>query len=252
MWFRGFLFSMLGALSLQAADTLVMGTVAGYAPFVSLNDQGDYEGFDIDIARLLAERMDAELRLEELGSLPALSMALKKGKVDAVIWAISITPSRQREMLMVHYQGEAEKTYPLVFWKAIPEGTASLADLKLSEELPILVEGGSTQEAFLEQQNPPLPMRRVDSATQGMLEVRYGKAAAFLADPALLGKIRSSYPDARILEIPIPEENQSLGHGICLRLDNQALAEKIEAVVEALRREGKIAELERRWGIAVP
>ncbi|MFZ4100041.1 MAG: transporter substrate-binding domain-containing protein, partial [Chlamydiia bacterium] len=229
-----------------------MGTVTGYAPFVSLNDQGDYEGFDIDIAHLLAERMDADLELEDMGSMPALMMALRQGKVDALIWAISITPSRQREMLMVRYQGEAETIYPLVFWKVIPDGVSSLGDLQLSEESPILVEGGSVQEVFLEQQSPAIPMRRVDTATQGMLEIRYGKAAAFLADPALLGKIRSSYPDARILEIPIPEENQSLGHGICIRPDNSALAKKIEAVVETLRCEGKIAELERRWGIAVP
>lgn len=36
----------------------IVGTAAGYAPFVSINQQGEYEGFDIDVANALAKQME--------------------------------------------------------------------------------------------------------------------------------------------------------------------------------------------------
>ncbi len=74
-----------------AAQDFIVGTTSAYAPFVSLNEQGDYIGFDIDIATELSQKLNRKLVIKDIGSLPSLMMALKQGKIDAIIWAISIT-----------------------------------------------------------------------------------------------------------------------------------------------------------------
>src|SRR5271157_3699018 len=97
---RLFILSIL-SLKLFAGD-LVVGTTSGYAPYVSLNEQGKYEGFDIDLAELLAKKLDKKLVLKDLGSMPSLMLALKQNKIDALIWAVSITKDRLKNYEMVY------------------------------------------------------------------------------------------------------------------------------------------------------
>ena len=42
-------------------QSLIVGMAAGYAPFVSINPSGQYEGFDIDLAEALAKKMGKKL-----------------------------------------------------------------------------------------------------------------------------------------------------------------------------------------------
>ena len=51
--------------SLWSAD-LIVGTTSAYAPFVSLDEQGKYVGFDIDIAEELAKKL-SDPRDQRLG-----------------------------------------------------------------------------------------------------------------------------------------------------------------------------------------
>ena len=50
----------------QEPTSLIIGTTSGYAPYVSLNSQREYEGFDIDIAELLAKKLNYKLALKDL------------------------------------------------------------------------------------------------------------------------------------------------------------------------------------------
>ncbi len=102
-------------------NSLVVGTASGYAPYVSLTSYGEYEGFDIDIAKALADKLDLTLKLKDLGSMPSLMIALQQGKVDILLWAISITKARQEKMEMIYYQGSQEMQMPFLFWKTIPK-----------------------------------------------------------------------------------------------------------------------------------
>ncbi len=99
------------------AQSLVVGTVADYAPFVSVNAQGEYEGFDIDVANALAKKMGKQLILNDLGSMSALFIALEQGSIDAIIWGLSITQDRIKKIAMIRYHGEMTLSYPFYFGK---------------------------------------------------------------------------------------------------------------------------------------
>ncbi len=49
------------------ANDLVVGTTGGYAPYVSLNAAGEYESFDIDIAKALAGRLGRKADHQGIG-----------------------------------------------------------------------------------------------------------------------------------------------------------------------------------------
>lgn len=228
------------------ADEFVVGTTSGYAPYVSINSEGEYEGFDIDIAKALADKLGRRLVIKDFGSMPALILAIKQNKADALIWSISITQDRQKQMAMIYYQGEKVSTLPLLFWGEIPENVNKLEDLVNLPNAVISVEAGSFQENVL-LDVPGLTLKQVDKVSDAILELKYGKSRAALIDSSLKPIYMKKFPKLKSLTITLPESKQSMGNGICLNLNDRDLIAAVQKAVDELSKEGAIARLEAKW-----
>lgn len=229
-----------------AQETLVVGTASGYAPFVSINAQGEYEGFDIDVAQAVAKQLGKKLILKDLGSLPTLFCALEQGSIDVIIWALSITNERKNSVAMVQYQGEGVRSYPLIFWQQAPINITSFADVI---EYTICVEPGSTQEKVLNKY-PRIIQKPVDKITDAVLAIQYGKADAALVEPAIAKTVQTSFPnELKIINMPLDIDDQEFGNGIAIRKDQKTLIDDITKAIDALRKQGVIAQLEKKWGL---
>ncbi len=242
-----FIGSCLLSSTSQFAQDFVVGTTSAYAPFVSLNEQGEYVGFDIDLAKELSKKLNRNLVIKDIGSLPALMIALKQGKIDAIIWAISITEDRQKRMDMIYYQGEKVVSLPLLFWKEIPQEITSLNDFVNNPKLNISVESGSFQDAFL-QSVTGLNLKSVDKVMDAILEIKFKKSTATMIDPSLLNTLTTQFDELKVLSVPLPADQQSFGNGICLK-KNSPLTVEVKRAISELREEKKIAELEQKWNL---
>ncbi len=226
-------------------DTFVVGTVPDYAPFVSVNAQGDYEGFDIDVAKSLAQKLGKKLVLKDLGSMAPLFIALDQGSIDAIIWGLSITQSRLNKVAMVRYQGENVTSYPLMFWNEIPAGIKSIQDM---QGMTVCVEPASSQDTALSKY-PFIIKKSTERVDDALLNIQYGKADAALVEPAIARKFQAKYPEIKILDMPLAQEDQVFGMGIAIKKDNTSLIEQIKTAVNALQQTGVINALEKQWGI---
>lgn len=240
------LLSIIFFISSAIAEELVVGTTSGYAPYVSINAEGEYEGFDIDIAKSLADKLGRKLVIKDFGSMPALILALKQNKADVLIWSISITQERQKQMTMVYYQGEKVTSLPLLFWGGIPDHIKSLEDMANNPNAVISVEAGSFQEDVL-LHVPGLTLKQVDKVSDAILELKYGKSQAVLIDNSLKPIYMKKFPKLKSLTINLPESKQSMGNGICLNSNNQDLIAAIQKAVNELFSDGTIANLEAKW-----
>jgi arginine transport system substrate-binding protein len=92
------------------SNLFVVGTNSGFPPFELLDDQGNLVGFDIDLARQIADALGKKLELKDM-SFDALIVALQQGKIDCAIAGISITSRRQQEIALIHYFGEPLKKF---------------------------------------------------------------------------------------------------------------------------------------------
>lgn len=65
-----FIFCMISIISFSTviANDLIVGTTSGYAPYVSINAEGEYEGFDIDVAKALADKLGRKLVIKDFGT----------------------------------------------------------------------------------------------------------------------------------------------------------------------------------------
>ncbi len=240
---------MASAEGNKGEEKFVVGTTSAYAPYVSLNEKGEYEGFDIDLANIIAQRLKKKLVLQDLGSMPSLLVALQKKKINAIIWAMSITEDRRKEMDMIYYQGDKVTEMPFVFWKEVPKGVQKIEDLSKLPNSTICVEAGSYQDSVL-REYPSLKVEFVDKVADSIMKLKYGKAFTATLDNSLVNRVQTQYPEAKVLNLPLPESQQSFGNGICINKTDSELSAAVNKIIADLTAEGKIAELEKKWGLA--
>ncbi len=135
-------------------NTLVLGTMSGWPPFVSISPSGSYEGFDIELANIIAQKLGKELTIKDMDTAMLIS-SLDQGSVDFIMTGLDITTERAKRMTMISYQGEPITEYPLIFWKNIPAGIQTLDDLKNLPNAVICVESGSSHEEVLKNYSAP-------------------------------------------------------------------------------------------------
>jgi arginine transport system substrate-binding protein len=230
------------------ADTsaLIVGTAAGYAPWVSINEQGEYEGFDIDVIKAIAKQMNKKLVLKDLGSMSSLLMALKQNKIDAIIWGMSITQDRLDRMIMIRYQGETTKSFPLLFWQKIPDGITSIKDMKGKR---ICVEPASSEDTVLSKY-PFIKKIQTEKVDDALLNIQYGKADAAFVEPAIAKKFKNKYPQIQIIDVLLAPEDQVYGVGICIKKENIDLADQVRQAINILLQKKLIQEFESKWKIS--
>lgn len=126
------------------SGTLRVGTAGDYKPFTYL-DEGEYEGFDIEMARLMADKMGVELELVAT-SWPTLMEDLKADDFDIGMGGISRTVPRQLEARFSHPYLTYGKT-PLIHVDNVGRFT-SLEDID-QPDVRIGVNPGGTNQAFV-------------------------------------------------------------------------------------------------------
>jgi len=229
-----------------ARPVLRVGMMSGWAPFMSVDGAGEAEGFDVDVAREIARRMGCEPEIVDLGSLPALLLALNQGTIDMAMSGLDSTPERQKTFEMVRYTGEDMRTLALVFWKEVPVGVATVADLQKIPGAVIAVESGSSQEVFANTLQG-LAKKPLACVTDMFLDVQYGRSTAMLLEPRIARRYQKQKPELVSIMVPLPAQFQVAGCGIALRKQDARLASQLEQVVGQMRQDGTLKRLEQQW-----
>ncbi|MFC3860371.1 ABC transporter substrate-binding protein [Deinococcus antarcticus] len=75
---------------------LVLGTDPTFAPFEFRGADGQFQGFDIDIARAVAKDLGVKLEVRPVGFGALMPQSVTSGRVDMALSAITITPERAK------------------------------------------------------------------------------------------------------------------------------------------------------------
>jgi len=242
------LFLLTPKVNYAKEDTIILGTMSGWPPYVSLNNDGEYQGLDIDIAKEIAKRLNKKLIIKDMDTV-MLMTALSQGKIDFAMTGLCITHDRLQKIMMVPYQGETITELPLLFWNNIPAGITSLEDIKKIPSAIICVEAGSAQEDFIKQQDLEQAgiIIKESNPTEALLDLKYGKALACLLEPSIFANFKSKYPNLKAINIPLDKKNQIVGNGIGIKKDNKQLISKIESIIQKLKNSGFIDECQNKW-----
>ena len=84
-------------LNLVEDGKLIMSTNAEFPPYENTDDAGNFIGIDIEIAQAIADKLDLELVIDNMGFDAAL-LAVQNNKSDIVMAGVSVTDDRELVM----------------------------------------------------------------------------------------------------------------------------------------------------------
>jgi arginine transport system substrate-binding protein len=228
-----------------AEDTLTIGLETGYPPFVYIDKNGEIVGFDIDVGERIAAKLGKKLVLKNM-DFDGEILALKQDKIDLIMSGINITPSREKEILMVPYHGNTATSLSLIFWKTIPEGVHSIEDLMKIKNSTVTVGSGTIPESYMTNY-PSIQAKSFEGALACLMDVKYGKSVANLVEPDVAEYQQTQHPEVKILSVPLLQNANIGGFGIGINKNNQTLFEQVKASIQELKATGELKQLEDKW-----
>jgi polar amino acid transport system substrate-binding protein len=228
----------------QEKMQLRIGTEGAYPPFNYFDTDRNLIGFDIDIAKALCEKMNAECEFvtqDWEGIIPAL----QANKFDAIIASMSITEERDK---VIDFTNKYYNTPPAI---AVPK------DSKLTDATPETLDdivmgaqSSTTHANYAEKHFPDTELRRYGTPEEYKLDLASGRIDAAIDDVVVLSDWLNS-PDGaccRLLAtLPVDPAINGAGAGIGIREGDTALKEKFNAAIDAIRADGTYKAIEEKY-----
>lgn len=221
----------------KAADdnVLTMATNAEFPPFEYL-ENGEMVGAEIDMAYLLAEKLGMELEISNIDFDAALTGAAT-GKYDMSLSGITASEERKKNMNFTIPYYEASQAIIVMADSEL----AVAADL---DGKTLSCQEGTTGELFILEGN--YKVQSYKTGAEAISALTAGKVDAVVIDDAVARALSASQNGAtKVLDEALTKEE----YAIALKKGNDELTEKLNAAIEELKAEGKLAEIFAKYDL---
>jgi polar amino acid transport system substrate-binding protein len=168
-----------------------------FVPWAMKNKKGELIGFEIDVARRLAEDMGVEVAFVPT-KWDGIITSLLAGKFDVIIGGMGITTKRS---LKVNFTIPYDYTgMSLVAHKELAEGFDGLEDFN-RPDVVLVARLGATPVAAARKHMPRAEIRQFDDESQAIQELINGKAHALVASAPLPAFQAVQHPDRLFLPL---------------------------------------------------
>ncbi len=222
---------------IQDKGTLIVG-ITDFAPMDYKDDNGEWIGFDADVARKVAESLDVDVEFVEIDWDNKI-LELENKSIDVVWNGMTLTPEVTSAMETTNaYCNNAQVVVVNADVADDYQDVDSLADLSVA------VESGSAGEAAANENG--LNAIAVKSQSDAVMEVAAGTSDACIIDLLMAGAMvgeGTSYPDlTHTVELTTEE------YGIGCRKGSD-LAAYINEQLKALYDDGTLEEIGTEYGV---
>jgi len=191
---------------IQQRGELVVGTAASMPPLNMTTKTGQIIGFEVDMARAMADAMNVKLRLAPM-PFAELLPALKAGSVDMVISGMTMTPQRNMTVAFVGPYYISGKSFLTTTSTLTSKGSAELND----PAMRIAALRGSTSESFVKETIPKATLVTTKDYDEAINLVLQGKVDIMVADlPACVVTV-ARYPDRGLFALVTPLTREPIG-----------------------------------------
>ena len=220
---------------IKAAGKLVVG-ITDFAPMDYLGDNGEWIGFDADLARAFAESLGVKAEFTVI-DWDNKTLELNAGNIDCIWNGMTLTDGVKAAMeTSKPYCGNAQVV-------VAPKDKAAGLDYGA---LTFAVEAGSAAEELAQEKG--WKVASMQSQGDALLEVASGASDACIIDQLMAGAMigeGTSYPDLVLVEGLNAEE-----YGVGFRKGSD-LAAKLDAFLDGKYKDGILAQVAQKYGIDV-
>lgn len=219
-------------------STLTVCTEVPFAPFES-KEGDEYVGFDIDLMNLLAERLDQEVEVVEIGfESIASGEALNAGTCDIGAAGLTITEERQAAMGMSQAYYRADQALVVGAGSTV----ASIEDLS---GMRVAVQSGSTGETYANENAEQYGYEVVSFESMGDITAALTaqNVDASIADLATWTDMVETATDLTLVQ----KIDTGEAYGFAVQKDDAKLLEEVNAMLDEAFEDGTYAEIYEKW-----
>jgi polar amino acid transport system substrate-binding protein len=213
-----------------------VGILPDYAPWGSRNAQGQFEGYDADLAMLLGEALGVEVELIPIEA-PNRVPALASDKVDVIIACLTPTDERAKSVTF---------TIPYASAGLVPMVMADNNEVKSYHDLAgrtVAVVRGGTPDLFTAAIIPEAKLIRFDTIADAYTAFKTGKAEVFVEEDTFVFYETSKNPQYKAVGEPFSRELLSFA----VKKNDQEWLNYLNNFLTNLRFTGKNAEVYKKW-----
>ena len=223
----------------DAGGTLIVGFDQDFPPMGFMGDNGEYTGFDLELAKEVAERLGLEYTAQPI-AWDSKDMELEAGNIDCIWNGFTMTGREDDYTWSEPYMANTQ-----VFVVAKDSGIASQADLagKIVE-----CQVDSSAEAALKEV-PDLTATFKQLLTtadynSAFMDLEQGAVDAIAMDVIVAGyQIQQRNADFIILEDSLSAEE----YGVGFKKGNTELRDKVQATLEEMAADGTLKSVSEKW-----
>lgn len=231
-------FAVATSTAFAQQTKLVVGAYPTNPPWEFKNAQGEFEGFEVDMVKEIAKRLNLQLEISDMG-FQALFAATSSKRIDLAISTITITKERLKSQSFT--QGFYDSDGALA--TKTDSKVKGLADTKGAV---IAVMSSSVGEAWAKANQAKYGFSEIkgyDTYQNMLLDVQNGRAAGAVSDFAGMSYYFQRMQGLKIAEkIPSPDDR----YGLMMTKDHPLLT-KVNDTVTAMKKDGTIAAIHKKW-----
>lgn len=219
--------------------TLIVGFDQDFPPMGFVGDDGEYTGFDLELAQEVAKRLGLEYKAQPI-AWDSKDMELESGNIDCIWNGFTMTGREDDYTWTEPYMANQQ-----VFVVANDSDINNQADLagKIVE-----VQADSSAEAALKEA-PELTATFKELLTTAdyntaFMDLEQGAVDAIAMDVIVAGyQIQQRNADFKILDDSLSEEE----YGVGFKKGNTELRDKVQSTLEEMAEDGTLQEVSEKW-----
>lgn len=222
-----------------AGGTLIVGFDQDFPPMGFVGDNGEYTGFDLDLAKEVASRLGLEYKAQPI-AWDSKDMELESGNIDCIWNGFTITGREDDYTWTTPYMANKQ-----VFVVANDSDIKSQTDLagKVVE-----VQADSSAEAALKENqdlaNTFGQLLTTPDYNTAFMDLEQGAVDAVAMDVIVAGyQIKQRNADFKILDDSLSEEE----YGVGFKKGNTELRDKVQEALEEMAADGTLAKISDEW-----
>lgn len=222
-----------------AGGTLIVGFDQDFPPMGFVGDNGEYTGFDLDLAKEVASRLGLEYKAQPV-AWDSKDMELESGNIDCIWNGFTITGREDDYTWTTPYMANKQ-----VFVVANDSDIKSQADLAGKV---VGVQADSSAEAALKENqdlaNTFGQLLTTPDYNTAFMDLEQGAVDAVAMDVIVAGyQIKQRNADFKILDDSLSEEE----YGVGFKKGNTELRDKVQGALEEMAADGTLAKISDEW-----
>ena len=216
--------------------TLVIGTEGTYPPFTFHDASGELTGFDVEIAREIAERLGVEAEFLET-QWDAMFAGLDAGRFDMVANQVGINPERQESY---------EFSDPYITSTAVLVVAEDNTEIQSFEDLEGKLSAQSLTSNYAETATSyGAELEGVEGFNQAIELLNSGRVDATVNDNLTVLDFLKQRPDAKVKVVD--ESDDAAQSALLFRKDSGAIVDEANKALAAMIEDGTYDEISEKW-----